>query len=120
MNYIEFNIGKKDRGFKFGLGFLGDIIAHYGTSLTGLGRIMVDNPYSIAPACLYFGHYHDCVRKGLPIDFTIYDAQDWMDELPEPLNDKNVAGAISRVVDTITRYLPKPVDGEDTDDEKKN
>lgn len=117
MNYVEFHIGGKSRGFKFGLGFLGDLIQHYNTDLSGLGRVMVNNPFSVAPACLYYAHYHDCARKGVPVDFTIHDAQDWMDELDDPLNDKNVAGAIKVAVATITRYLPKPEEGED---QKKN
>lgn len=107
MNYIEFEIGSKLRGFKFGIGFLGDIMKHYNVDLLGFGELLTKNPFSATPAILYFGHYHNCVRKGAPITFTIHDVEDWVDAIENPLNDANLVEATKRCIDSITKYLPK-------------
>ena len=117
MNYIEFQVGGKLRGFKFGIGFLGDILKHYDTDLQGFGNIVSKNPFSVLPALLFYGHYHDAIRKGATIDFTIYNVEDWVDLVDDPLNDKNFVSAIQRCIDSIVRYLPKAEEGEE---QKKN
>ena len=107
MNQVEFNIGGKDRGFKFGLGALGDIIQHYNTNLLGLGRIMVNNPFTITPVILFYGHKHHCLRNTQKIDFTVESFQDWMDDMENPMHNKGVEQVIKIFADSIQKHLPK-------------
>ena len=110
MNELNFEIGGKTRGFKMGLGFLGDIISHYNTDIVGLGHIMVKNPFSATPAIVYYAHLHDCKRRGIPVDFTIFDAQDWVDSLKDPMNDPNLESLLTIMLDSIKKYLPKTIE----------
>lgn len=118
MNYIEFELGGKLRGFKFGIGCLGEILEHFDKDIAELGKLMVKNPFSITHKVLYFAHKFDCERKGIPVTFTLQEVSDWLDEIENALSDKNVAAAIKLFVDTIIKYLPKTPQVED--EEKKN
>lgn len=107
MNYINFNIGGKDRGFQLGLGFLGDVLKHYNTDLVGLGDLMVQNPFSVTPTILYYGHKHNCIRRKEAIDFEMYDVEDWIDELPNTLNNENIEKLLLLMFDSVKKHLPK-------------
>ncbi len=122
MNYIEFSLGNKVRGFKMGLGFLGDVLKHYDTDIVGFGEFTTKNIFDVTPTVLYYAHKHDCIRKGIPVDFEIYHVSDWLDELDNPLEDKNVAACMTMLIDTITKYLPVLKDDKkkSVKDEKKN
>lgn len=117
MNYIEFEIGGKTRGFKLGLGFLGELLRHYNTDMVGLGHLMVNNPFSVTPAILYYSHKQDCLRSGKPVDFTLYNVDDWVEELPETVQNENIEKVMLLLMDSIKKHLPK-LDGEGS--KKKN
>ena len=107
MNYIEFQIGGKLRGFKFGIGFLGDILKHYDVDIIGFGDLISKNPFSVLPAILYYGHYHDIVRKGGAIDFKLYTVEDWVEDIENPMNDANMVSVTERCINSVIKYLPK-------------
>lgn len=121
MNQLIFAIGGKERGFKLGLGFLGDILKHYDTDLMGLGKLMVKNPYDLTPTILYYAHIQYCARNSQVVDFNLYDVQDWVEGLDDPMNDKNIEAVLKLLIDTIKKYLPKKEETEeDNDTEKKS
>lgn len=118
MNQVIFEIGGEERGFKLGVGFLGDLLKHYDQDIMGIGHLMVKNPYDMTPTILFFAHKHYCLRQSRIIDFTIYDVQDWIEELKDPMNDPNIENLLKMLVDDIKKYLPKKKEGSG-DDEKK-
>ena len=90
-----------------GLGFLGDLINHYDTDMIGLGRMMIRNPFSSTPAILYHAHRHDCLRKGIPIDFDLHHVEDWIEELDNWRSDKNIEALLGILLDSIQKYVKK-------------
>ena len=102
MNYIEFEIGGKKRGFSLGL---------------GLGQLMVKNPFSVTPSILYYGHKHDCIRLKKPIDFELWNIEDWVEDMPNTLNNENIEKLMLILIESIKKHLPK--DEEDKGSKKK-
>lgn len=119
MNYIEFEIGGKLRGFKLGLGFLGSVLKELDTDITGFGNTMVSNPFLSVPTILYCGHYHDCKRKGVPVTFELYDFEDWVEEMPRGVNNENFVGVVNIVVEAIKMHLPQVEVSEEDNSKKK-
>jgi hypothetical protein len=107
MNFIQFKIGGKPRGFKLGLGFLGDVLNHYDTDLQGFGRMAVRNPFSLTPAILYYAHKHECIRKGKPIDFELHDVEDWIEEMPKTLSNPDIEKLMILMMESIKKHLPQ-------------
>jgi len=107
MNYIEFEIGGKLRGFKLGLGFIGDILQHYDTDMMGLGKLLVNNPFSATPTILFLGHKHDSIRKGLPFDVKMFEVEDWVEEIEDGLQNKNIEALMVLLLESVKRHLPQ-------------
>lgn len=119
MNEIEFEIGGKVRRFKLGLGFLGELLSHFDTNMMGLGRIMVNNPFSTTPAILYLSHKSYCMLNAVPVDFTLQQVEVWIEELEDWQNDKNIEALLGVLFESIQKYIPQQK-GEGAKDEKKN
>lgn len=117
MYYKEFEIGGKVRGFRFGLGFLGDILEHFDTDIMGFGELLTKNPYKCVPNVLYYAHQRDCEKKEIPFDVKKSDVIDWIDEIENGVNNKNIVEALRLIVDVVKKHLPK-VEG--SEGEKKN
>ena len=113
MNRLQFEIGGKVRGFKIGLGFLGDLLNHYETDMMGLGAMMVRNPFSATPAILFYAHKHDCINNGDVIDFKINDIEDWIEDLPDMLRNENIESLLMLLMDSVKKHLPSEK-GEDS------
>lgn len=124
MNYIEFELGGKLRGFKFGLGTLGDVMLHYNVDLLGLLLLLNKNVYSVTPVMLFYAHKFDQTRKGKPATLELWQFSEWLDEMQNPMDDENIASAMTILVESITKYLPKNEEdteksGEEKGEEKK-
>ena len=118
MNYIEFEIGGKLRGFKFGLKFLNDILAHYDVDIIGLGEMMDKNPFGTRPTILYYGHVAHCKGKGTPVTFTEENVFDWVDEIPNGISNASIISAIQIVIESIRGHLPA-VEGQEEEEGPK-
>lgn len=104
MNYIKFEIGGKTRGFKFGLGFLGDIQNHFNIDLVQMHQMIEKNPLLFLPAMLYFGHKHDCIRNHEPIDFELFHFEDWIVEMDKGVSNENLLKA-ARAMNSGIQYI---------------
>lgn len=105
MNYIEFEVGGKLRGFKFGVGALGDILKELDTDIKGYGEMLISNRYKSVPTTLFHGHKHDCWRKQLPITFTRFDVDDWLEDLPKGVYNDNIAQVENIIVQQATKHI---------------
>lgn len=119
MNYIEFQIGGKLRGFRFGLKFLSDLFADLNVGFDGLGKLIDENPFKSRPAVLYHAHVNHCKSKGIPITFTQDDVYEWLETLPSGVSNDNVVQCTINVLESIKAHLPKTEEVE-PQDEKKN
>ena len=119
MNYIEFEIGEKLRGFKLGLKFLGDILEHYDTDIVGFGELLDNNPFQTRPAILYFAHLADVQRKNQPVTFTLNDVIDWVDELEGGISNDNVIQTVMLVLESVKKHIPKSDEPVSEDEAKK-
>ena len=119
MNYIEFEIGGKLRGFKLGLGFIGDILQHYDTDMMGLGKLLVNNPFSATPAILLYGNKHDSIRKGLPFDIKMYEVEDWIEDIENGLQNKNIEALMVILLESVKKHLPQVPEEKPTKSKKK-
>ena len=119
MNKIEFEIGGKKRGFIVGLAFLGDMLNHFETDINGLGKMMQkNNIFAICPTSVYYAHKHYCISNKQPVDFDIYEVEDWFVGLENGMLNKNVQELLSMIVTTLTKHLGH-LTGDDGDSKKK-
>lgn len=118
MNYLEFKIGDAKRGFRLGLGFIGDILRHYDTDMVGFGDLMVKNPFSATPAILFYAHKQDVIRNGGVVDFKLHDVEDWIESLPNTINNSNIENLLIILMESIKKHLPG-VEGSKADAKKK-
>lgn len=107
MNHIQFEIGGELRGFRMGVGFLGDVLDYLKVDIVEFGDMVVKNPFKLQPAILYYAHYHDCKRKSLPTDFTIEDVEDWIEEVESGVFNENILKASVILHDSLVKHLPK-------------
>lgn len=121
MNYLEFEIGGKLRGFRFGLKFLGDLLTRLDCDMGGLGIMIDKNPFATRPVILSLAHKADLQSKGRPIDFTEDDVMSWVDEMPNGISNDNVVQSIRMVIEAIQKHLPKieEIAEDETDSKKK-
>lgn len=106
MNRIEIEIGGKLRAFRLGLHFLGEILNHFDTDISGLGSLMVTNPYKAVPAIIYFGHAYECKKSGKAIDFTILDCSEWVEELENTYSNEVIHTLTKVLVDSLRKNVP--------------
>lgn len=106
MNYIEIEIGGKKRGFKFGLGFLGDILEHFDIDVGGFGEMLSKNPFKAIPAIIYFGHAYDVKKKGQIVDFSLLDVDEWVEELEHGYANENIEALLNVLLDSMRKNVP--------------
>lgn len=107
MNYIEFQIGGKLRGFKCGTKFLSDILSELDTNLFDLGHQLDTNPFKTRPLVVYFAHLSDCQRKSIPVTFDKDEVYGWFDDLDNGISNDNVVQLINVLIKSIKSHLPK-------------
>lgn len=107
MNYIEFEIGDKLRGFKFGTRFLSEFLNDLDTDISGMGEELDKNPFRVRPLALYFAHFAHCESKGQPVTFNKVDFENWIDDLDEGISNKNVVEAMRVLIESVRSHLPK-------------
>ena len=119
MNKLIFEIGGEQRGFIIGLGFLGDMLNHFDTDIQGIGKMAINNNiFALCPTCVYYGHKHYCMSEKKPIDFTLYDVEQWLLDLENGMFNKNVQELLSLMTKTLTSHLGHLIGEEGK--EKKN
>lgn len=117
MSVIEKNIGGEKRAFRFGLGFLGEILETLDTDIVGLGQAMVKNPFKVVPLMLYLGYKSECEVQDRVCDITIKDVNNWL-EVEGSYDTPEVNDIIGVMSTSVLKYIPKaPV--EETEPKKK-
>lgn len=106
MNIIEIKIGGKLRTFRFGLGFLGEILEHLDTDIAGLGQMMEKNPFKAIPTILYFSHKSEIELTDRAVDFTMKDAYMWLEELPNGYGHPDIEKLLQKMIDSMRKYVP--------------
>lgn len=106
MNYIEIEIGGKKRGFRFGLGFLGNILDHFNMDIAEFGQLMSRNPFKAIPSILYFAHEYEVKRMGDVPDFTIIDFEMWVEDMPNGYADEKVEAALNVLLESMRKNVP--------------
>lgn len=66
-----------DKEFHFGIGFLNELLD--GTGLR-LDELSTQADAVLIPKMMYFSLAYSYKKKGMVIDFTMYDVNDWIDE----------------------------------------
>ena len=95
MNYLEFEIGGKTRGFRFGLKVIGDCIKHSNQDPTAFMESIVKNRFESVPVILYYAHKYETEKKGIAVDFTLFDIYEWVEE----------EGLMNKKLDEVTQYF---------------
>ena len=107
MNLIERKIGGEVRAFRFGLGFLGEVLDVLNTDIEGLGKEMVRNPYKVIPLVLFLGYRSEREISNLPMDVEMKDVHQWLEEIEGSYSDPVVMDITKCMMDNILKYLPK-------------
>ena len=108
MNYIEIEVGGELRGFRFGLGVIGDLMNHFQMDFIGLGEMMqANNMFSLAPALLYFGHYHAVRKEGKKVEFTIYDCEEWVENASKGILNDDIQSVAVVFLQSMSAHIEK-------------
>ncbi len=115
MNYIKLKLGGKERGFKFGLGFLGEAIKNLGFSITDLDEELNKNPFKVIPELMYQSALYNCMRANETPDFDKFSFVDWIDE-EGGLGSDVVKEFLEGFTRSMTKDVPKEeaVEGDDS------
>lgn len=119
MNKTEINIGGQNRSFIFGLGFLGDILEHFDTDITGLGRMMEKNPYKCIPAIIYFGHAYYLKKKGDAVMFSMMDVDGWIEDMEDTYAHPDIEKLLTVLLDSMRKNVPGMKEVEAKESKKK-
>lgn len=106
MNYFELEIGGKKRGFRFGLGFLGDILEHFDLDIGGFGNMLSKNPFKAVPAIIFFGHRYEQKKKGIVIDFTLIDVDEWVENLEDGYANEGIELMLQVLLESMRKNVP--------------
>lgn len=79
-NYTKLELGGKNRGFKFGLSFLSNVLDHLDISIADLGEAMQKNPFKVLPVMIFEAHKSNELKARREIDFVLEDVYDWIDD----------------------------------------
>ena len=115
MNLIERKIGGELRAFRFGVGFLGEILDVLNTDIEGLGKEMARNPYKVIPLVLFLGYRSERELENLPMDIELSDVHKWLEEVDGSYSAPIVMEITKCMMDNVLKYLPKAEVDEEED-----
>ena len=95
INFIEFEIGGKKRGFKFGLKVIGDCIKYSNQDPTAFMQSIVKNRFESVPVILYYAHKYHTEKNGEIVDFNLFDVYEWVEE----------EGLMNEKLDKVTQFF---------------
>ena len=106
------NIGGKERGFSFGLGFLGELLEETNLSIEEVGEKMQKNPFKWIPTIMFYStKYHD-ESTDLEVDYTKLDIINWIDEIG--IGSDQVTLFMKSFIESLSKGVPveesKPAD----------
>lgn len=81
MNYVQLNLGGKDRSAKLGLGFLEKAMKGENLSIQELFQKIESEAFTFLPTLLYYSLAYNCDRAKQTVDFEKEDVFDWIDEV---------------------------------------
>ena len=100
----KINIGGEERGFSFGLGFLGELLEDTDLTIEEIGEKMQKNPFKWIPTIMYHSvKYHD-ESKDIPLVYTKADVVDWIDEIG--IASEQVTLFMKSFIESLTKGVP--------------
>lgn len=81
MNYIQIEINGINRGFKFGVWVLGQLINKEGLKLDSIKEQVSSDPISFYVNVMYYSALWNCSRSKTEPDFDKEDVYEWIDDL---------------------------------------
>ena len=107
MSVIEKTIGGEKRAFRFGLGFLGEILDELDTDISGFGAKLVKNPFKVVPLILYYSYKSECEIQSRTLDITLGDVYNWLEKYEGSYSHPDVNDILELMMDSVMKYIPK-------------
>ena len=105
MNYIELEIQEKKRGFKLGLGFLGELLEVMDIDVSELQTKLGKNPFKIIPLMMFNAYKYDCERKGNTMELSQNDFIDYVED--KGFESSEIMGFINTFTKSMVKDVPK-------------
>lgn len=105
MNYIELEIGGEKRGFRFGLGCLGEMLDVLNIGMDDLQAYINRNPIKGIPVAIYCAAKCHLEDKDQKPDFSKNDVSDWILELEGGIGGPDVEklmGEFAKSLENLT------------------
>jgi len=119
MRKITIKLNGKDILFRFGLGFLGDLLDDSGLTIDEIVRKLNENPFKIIPLMMYHSAKSAMEAEGKEIDFNKYDIADWIDDAGG-ISSPEVVDFLNAFTSSLVKNVPKQDDSEEQKGEKKS
>jgi len=106
MNKIILNIGGEDREFRFGLGFIGNLLDSENISMNEIDGKLAENPFKWIPLIMYHSCAYAVKRTGnIPL-FDSEDVADWIDE-SGGMASESVTAFFKAFNESLTKNVPE-------------
>ena len=105
MKSITLNIGKEDRVFHFGLGFIGNLLETENIAMTEIDAKLAENPFKWIPLIMYHSCAFGFKRKNEPVLFDAFDVAEWIDEVG--MDSEAVTGFFKAFNESLTKNVPE-------------
>lgn len=111
--YIKLNIGGKERGLKFGIGFLQQFTEQENMSITDMLVKFETDSFLTVPKMIYHSLSYNDKLAGNSIDYTVNDVYDWVDDLG--IQSETVTRYCETFLESIKVHFPQlePKEGEE-------
>ena len=81
MKQITLHIGRQDRIFYFGLGFLGNLLEKENIEMNEIDAKIAQNPFKWIPLIMFYSAAYGFTRRNEFADFDAFDVAEWIDEV---------------------------------------
>ena len=115
---ITLNLGGKDIEFKFGLGFLGELLDETGLTIVEIVAKMNQNPFLMIPVLMVTSAAFSAHRNKQEFTYDKYDFSEWIDA-DGGINSPSAVKFLEAFTKSLTKDVPKTEEVEETTDEPK-
>lgn len=114
--YTKLPLAGKERGFKFDIKAMAEILKRLNVGFEGLNGIMTSNPFEAYPAIVYEGLKRNAERKEETAP-TFDEVMDWVES--DGLLTENVLNIVKAFGESLESMLPQSAKEQAAPNEKK-
>jgi hypothetical protein len=106
MNKVNIKLGETLIEFRFGLGFMGQLLESLDCSIDEVMTRLQKNPFKLIPTMMYESHNYSCYRNGEEVKYTEINFLEMLEESGGLASD-GFGLFIKAFTDSMSKDVPK-------------